>query len=114
MDAQLEKLKQEVEADLGRSMDPSEEIETKALFYFGKGVELKNQLESEPELLGDICKRVLEDMRSSMDRRRKQGRLSRIFEAMKEYLSGRPKRRRVPKQEAKQGQLWKQSTYRKE
>ena len=33
---QLAKLKTEIEADLGRPMDVSEEIETKALFYFAK------------------------------------------------------------------------------
>ena len=105
MDAQLEKLKREIETDLGRPLEVSEEIEMKALYYFGKGLKLKNELESEPELLGDICKRVPEDMRSSMERRRKQGHQSRIIEAVRKYLSGRPRRRRTLKKQIKQGRL---------
>ena len=47
MDAQLAKVKKEVEADLGRPMNVGEEIETKALFYFAKGVALNKQMEHE-------------------------------------------------------------------
>jgi len=47
MDAQFEKLKQEVETDMGRPLEQTEEIELKGLYYFGKGLKLKNQLENE-------------------------------------------------------------------
>ena len=70
MDILFKKLKQEVEAELGRPIEQAEEIELKSLYYFSRGVKLKNQLESEPEQLGDICKRVLEDMRGRVERRR--------------------------------------------
>ena len=49
MNALFEKLKQKVEEDLGRSLEQPEEIELKGLYYFGKGVKLKNQLESDVE-----------------------------------------------------------------
>ncbi len=43
MNAVFEKLKKEVEKELGRPIEQDEEIELKALYYFGKGVKLKNQ-----------------------------------------------------------------------
>ena len=63
MDTGFEQLKKEVEAELDRPIEQGEEITMKAMYYFGKGLKLKNQVESEPERLGDICKRVLLEIR---------------------------------------------------
>ena len=70
MGALFEKLKRAVEAEQDRPLEPDEEVELKALCYFSKGVKLKAQLETEPERLGDICKRVLEDIHGRMERNR--------------------------------------------
>ena len=86
MDTDLQRLKQEIETGLGRPMDVGEEVETKALFYFAKGVELKNQLKSEPELLGDICKRVLENICDRMDRQSQDQRRNRIISAVGDFM----------------------------
>jgi len=66
MDAEFEKVKQEVEAELGRYLKQPEEIELKALYCFGKGITLKNQLESEPQRIGDILPAVMSDIERRM------------------------------------------------
>lgn len=66
MDAQFEKLRQEVEIELGRPLEQPEEIELKGLFYFAKGVEMKNQLEQR--------RRVISAVRDFMSRRKKRSR----------------------------------------
>jgi hypothetical protein len=91
MDAQYEKLKQEVEADLGRPLEVEEEIEVKALFYFGKGVNLKNELDSKPERIGDICTRVLADIRRRMERQRRIQHRRRVVSAVGDFMSRRTK-----------------------
>ena len=81
MDIEFEILKREVEAELNRPIEQSEEVELKALYYFGKGLKLKNQLESEPE-------------------HQKQQHQARVIEAIKDFMSGRPSR---PKKTNKRG-----------
>lgn len=84
MDTLFEKLKKEVEEELGRPLDQTEEIELKALYFFGKGVKLKSEIET--------C----------MERR------SLIIDAVGAFLSGKPKRlerRKIRKQKAEQGKL---------
>ena len=106
---QLAKLKTEIEADLGRPMDVSEEIETKALFYFAKGVELKNQLEFEPQHIREILPEVMMDIRSRMERQRTSQHRRRIVAAISDLMgsNGNATRQRASKQKARQGQLWK-------
>ena len=93
--AQLEKLKQEIEADLGRTMDVGEEIETKALFYFAKAVELKNQLEFEAQHIREILPEVMMDIRSRMGRSRKGQHRSRIVAAISDFTGGKVRRSEV-------------------
>lgn len=47
MDNEFEKVKRKIEAEQGRPLTPSEEIEVRGLFYFSKGVQLKGRLEQE-------------------------------------------------------------------
>ena len=79
MDAQFEKLKQEVETEIGRSLEQHEEIELKGLYYFGKGVKLKKQLESEPQQIGEILPAVMADIERRMKTDRRQQRQRRIL-----------------------------------
>lgn len=99
-------LKNEVEAELGRPIQQDEEIELKGLYYFGRGLKLKNHLESEPERLGDICERVLLEIKQRMEQTRRKHRTS-IFGAVKDFVSGRTssKRHRAKKKQ-RQGKLW--------
>ena len=46
MNVNFEKAKRQIEAESG-PLTPEQEIECKALFYFGQGVKLKNELEQE-------------------------------------------------------------------
>lgn len=97
MDADFENLKMQTETDLGRSLDRSEEIELKALYYFSKGVKAKNTLESEPERLGNICKRVLGDIQGRMEKHRTKlrlvGRQARVVSAIEDFTRSKLKRR---------------------
>ena len=79
MDAQFVKLKQEVETDLGRSLEQHEEIELKALYYFGMAVKLKNQLESEPQHISEILPAVMADIERRMKTNRRKQRQRRIL-----------------------------------
>lgn len=101
MQAQLEELKQKVEMDLGRPMDVAEEIETKVLFYFAKGVELANQLEAEdmggPVHIKETLPGTMTNIRNRMGRDHKRDRQSRIIEATRDFLAGNRKRPRQSK-----------------
>ena len=66
-DADFLRLKIITEKQLGRALDADEEHTLKMLYYFGKGVKLKTQLDAGPERLGPIAKRTL----ASIDSRRK-------------------------------------------
>jgi len=46
-EGEFEKVKSCIEVESG-PLTPADEIETKALFYFAKGVQLKDQLKSKP------------------------------------------------------------------
>jgi len=97
MDADFEKLKQRTEAELGRPLDHEEEHELKLLFYFGKGVALKNTLDtapSEPECIGPIAERVLADIERRVQQQRRR---SRTVQAMREFFSGKKERPRSQK-----------------
>ena len=85
MDVEFEKLKQRTEAELGRPIDTEETQELKMLFYFGQGVKLKTQLESEPARLGDVAKEVLADIKGRMERQHQ----SRVVSAVGDYLKKR-------------------------
>ena len=106
MDGEFQKLKSEVETNLGRPIDQAEEIELKALYCFGKGVKVKTHLESEPERLGDVCKRVLEDVRQRAERVGKQQRRARVFSAVKGFMDGRSKRGTRRTGQKAQANLW--------
>ena len=108
MDAKFEKLKRVIEAEQGRPLEPAEEVELKALNYFGKGVKLKNELESEPEQIGDICKCVLEDIRGRMQHQQRHG----VVAALQDFFSGkkRPKKHRVKTQKVETN-LWEQEQW---
>lgn len=96
MDAEFEKLRQEVESDLGRPLEQSEEIELKALYYFGKGVKLKNQLESKPQHISEILPAVMTDIRGRMERQRKSQHKRRVISAVQDFMgstSSRMKKR---------------------
>ena len=110
---QFDKIKQQVEVDLGRPMSLSEEIETKALFYFAKGVELKNQLEFEdmrgPVHIREILPEVMMDIRSRMERQRTSQRRCRVVAAVRDFMGGnvtRSEYRKVSKQNVEQRRLW--------
>ena len=60
-DADFTRLKIVTERELGRDLQPDEEHTLKALFYFGKGVKLKNQLAG-PERIGPIAERALAEI----------------------------------------------------
>jgi len=70
MDKKFQKLKRKIEAKSG-PMSPTDEIEVKGLFYFAKGVQLKNQLEP--------------------------GRRSRVFGAIKDYYQAKKEKRKTKK-----------------
>ena len=126
MDAQLEKLKHEVEADLGRHMDVGEEIELKGLFYFSKGVELKNELESEPVHIKTILPAVMANIRRRMGLQCKQDHHDdhhdgghggyhgesrgehqhRVISAVGDFLGGNAKRSRKAKRMSKERRLF--------
>lgn len=72
MDNNFEKLKKEIEDELGRPIDQGEEFTIKALYYFGKGMKLKNQVESEPCRLGEILPGVMKNIKRRMERHRKK------------------------------------------
>jgi hypothetical protein len=77
MDAEFAKAKQQIEAESG-PMSQVEEIECKALFYFGQGVKLKNQLE--------------------LERKQQQARRG-VVKALQDFFSGpQSKSKRTPKQ----------------
>ena len=101
MDTGFEKLKQEIEAELDRPIEQGEEITMKALYCFGKGLKLKNQLDSEPERLGDICKRVLEDIRGRMEQHQRKQHQARVIEATKDFISGKLGRNKKPERGSK-------------
>lgn len=111
MDIGFEKLKKGVETELGRPIEQGEEITIRALYFFGKGLKLKNQLDSEPERLGDICKRVLPEIRERMERNQRKHQVS-VFGAVRDFLYkklSRPKRlsgNRTNKQRVKEGRLF--------
>jgi len=107
-DEKFNLLKQEIEAELGlgRPIQQDEEITLKGLYYFGKGLKLRNQLDSEPERLGDICKRVLPEIRERMEQNRRKHQVS-IFGAVKDFFTRKPGRnKRSSEQKDKQGILW--------
>ena len=87
MDARFEKLKKEVETDLGRSVDQDEEHELKLLFYFAKGVKLKNQLENESQHISEILADVMADIRRRMERLRKSQHQRRVISAVRDFMS---------------------------
>jgi hypothetical protein len=47
IDVNFQEIKKQIEAEQRAPLEPAEEIECKALFYFSKGVRLKNELELE-------------------------------------------------------------------
>ena len=85
MDADFEKMKRETETDLGRPIDGEEEHHLKLLHYFGKGVKLKAQLDSEPERIGPIVERRFAELVAQGERQRQQGR---VVEAVQDFLAG--------------------------
>jgi hypothetical protein len=66
-DSDFTRLKIVTERQLGRDLQPDEERVLKALFYFGKGVRLKNQLDNEPVHISKVLPGVMREI----DRRRK-------------------------------------------
>jgi hypothetical protein len=92
MDAQFEKLKSHVETELDRPIDQAEEIEVKILYFFGKGVKLKQQLESEPEHIGTILSDVMADIKQRMERNKASEHKKKILAVVGDYM-GRNKRR---------------------
>ena len=71
--ADFEELKTETETDLGRAIDAEEEHALKLLYYFGKGVKLKAQLNSEPERIGEVLPGVMDNIAARMEGQRRQG-----------------------------------------
>jgi hypothetical protein len=62
MDAQFDRVKHIIEADLGRPIDSEEEIVLKSLYYFDRLIKLRNSLDSEFILVGDVAKKILKDI----------------------------------------------------
>lgn len=96
MDAEFDEVKRAVESEDDQPLEPAEEVQLKALYYFAKGCKLKAQLEarptSVPERIGEVCKRVLEDIRQRMERVRKQRHRAGVFAATRDFLSGKSSR----------------------
>lgn len=78
-EGEFEKVRLQIEAKSG-PLSPSDEIECKGLYYFGKGIKLKNQLENESQHISEILPVVMADIERRMKTDREQ-QLQRRIEA---------------------------------
>ena len=106
---EFEKVKRRIEAEDGKPLEPGDEIVCRAVHGFIRGVQLRNQLESQPTSgpvhISVIVKERFAEILADADRRRRQ---IGVVEAVKEFLAGKskPNKQHRAEQKTEQGQLY--------
>jgi len=102
MDTEFDQLRARVEKDLGVTLDEGEQIVLRGLFYFGKGLKLREK--AEPQRIGEVLPGVMKDIRRRCEQNpnnpdfppQRHSRTDRVLDAVRGFMGRKgPRHRRA-------------------